>query len=83
MIQAVIYATSGLITLGQKLAFLWGLGVVLWGAFGDLLRNDLVVLIILNRRSMRSGHWHRKQPDPNPGRYRVSDQWRFPPLTAA
>jgi hypothetical protein len=85
VIQEAIHAVSELAAFGGKireLVFLWSAGAWLLKFlnqhFSGLLPADLVASV--RERRMKSGdRSDRRQPDPNVGRYRVSDQWRCPP----
>jgi hypothetical protein len=82
MIQAAIHAILALAAFGEKIGGLasllnW-LRRVLDEYFGGLLPGDLLASV-LDRR-VKAGHRRDgRQPDPNFGRCRASDQWRFPP----
>jgi hypothetical protein len=85
VIREALHAISELAAVGGKigqLLFLWTAGAwllkFLKQHFGGLLRGDLVASV-LERRTTSGDRSDRRQPDPNVGRYRVSDQWRCPP----
>ncbi len=85
VIKEALHAIWELAAFGGKIrqmVFLWRAGAWLLKFlnqhFGGLLRGDLVASVL--ERRMKSGdRSDRRQPDPNVGRYRVSDQWRYPP----
>jgi hypothetical protein len=82
MIHEAIRGIGALATLGGTITGLESLVKRLDENFGGLLPGDLVASV-LDRR-VKAGHRaDRRQPDPNIGRYRASDQRRFLPTFPA
>jgi hypothetical protein len=78
MVEAVIHAILALAAFGGTINGLQSLENWLDQYFGGLLPCDLTASV-LDRR-VKAGHRSdRRQPDPNFGRCRASDQRRFPP----